>query len=156
MKFGKRIAVVICLLCFLLTGCSNQFAKMQYDSVKDIAKREDRYAKSSSCLNYVDDNVTLTVGKFDGRETILSLTCSEDEEVEINLTFTISAGKAKLVLVDEEGNASTIAECTKDSMIEEKTTYTISLKKGIHKFKIVGYDCKDIDLNMEVEGWNNA
>ncbi len=156
MTFKKIVSVTICLLCILLTGCSNQFAKTQYDSVKDIAKQEDRYAKSSSCLNYVDDTVILTVGKFDGRQTFLSKNFAEEEEINISLTFTLSEGKAKLVLVDEEGNVSTITECTKDSMIEEKTTYTISLKKGIHKFKIVGYDCKDIDLNMDVEGWNNA
>lgn len=39
----------------------------------------------------------------------------EDQEVRIKLYFTLAAGRAKLVHVDEDGNVTTIVECTPDS-----------------------------------------
>lgn len=51
-------------------GCSNEFAKEQYDSDELIAQNSDRYSKSMSVMNTYDNSVTLTVGKFDGRQCV--------------------------------------------------------------------------------------
>ena len=67
----KRFGIVcILVMGLLLTGCNNKFAKEQYDSDIQIAEGGDRYAKTNSVLNNYGNNVTYTVGKFDGRETL--------------------------------------------------------------------------------------
>ena len=41
----KLKLVLLCLLCLLMTACSNQFAKEEYDSDEKIAQNVDHYAK---------------------------------------------------------------------------------------------------------------
>lgn len=143
--------LTIFIICAMLTGCNNDFAERQYDSNAKIAESEDRYAKSGSVLNRYDDRVDMTVEKFDGRQTVWSKEYSENQDVEIELTLTLVSGKVKLVHIDDDGNVSTIVECTSDSGIEQKTTYTVSMKDGRNRLKIVGYDCQDIDFYMEIK-----
>lgn len=135
----------------LVTGCSNEFAKTQYDSNDKIAEKSDRYLKSYSSTNSVGDSVTFTAGDFDGRETLWSRKYSEDQEVNVKITFTIASGKAKLVHIDDDANVSTIVECTSDSTVDEATTYIVTMKEGKNRFKLVGYDCEDVDLYMEIK-----
>lgn len=143
--------LTVFVICIMLTGCSNDFAERQYDSNSKIAEMEDRYAKSGSVLNFYDDSVDLTVEKFDGRQTIWSKEYGEKQDAEIALAFTIVSGKAKLIHVDDDGNVSTIVECTSDSGVEQTTTYTVSMKEGRNRLKIVGYDCQYIDFSMEIK-----
>ena len=131
----KRFGIVcILVMGLLLTGCNNKFAKEQYDSDIQIAEGGDRYAKTNSVLNNYGNNVTYTVGKFD-----------------ITLVFTLDEGKAKLVQIDEDGNVSTVVECTPDSEVNELTTYSIQLKEGKNRLKFVGYDCKNVTFYMEIK-----
>lgn len=148
MKKVRLLTVFI--ICVMLIGCSNDFAERQYDSNAKIAESEDRYAKKNSIYNAIGNSADLTVEKFDGRQTIWSKEYSENQDVEIELTFTLDSGKAKLVHIDDDGNVSTIVECTSDSGIEQTTTYAVSMKDGRNRIKIVGYDCQDIDLTMEI------
>ena len=60
-------------------------------------------------------------------------------------------GKAKLVQIDEDGNVSTVVECTPDSEVNELTTYSIQLKEGKNRLKFVGYDCKNVTFYMEIK-----
>lgn len=143
--------LTIFVICVMLTGCNNDFAERQYDSNAKIAESGDRYAKSGSVMNAIGDSVDLTVQKFDGRQTVWSKEYSENQDVEIEFLLTITSGKVKLVHIDEDGNVSTIVECTSDSGIEQTTTYTVSMKEGRNRIKIVGYDCRDIDFSMEIK-----
>lgn len=102
-------------------------------------------------MNPSDDRVDLTVEEFDGRQTIWSKEYSQNQDVEIELTLTIVSGQVKLVHVDEDGNVSTLVECTSDSGVEQTTTYTVSMKEGRNRLKIVGYDCQYIDFSMEIK-----
>lgn len=63
----KIIVAFMLLLGVLLTGCSNEFAKSEYDNNKLIAETADRYSKSAAVMNYYDDHLTFTAGSFDGR-----------------------------------------------------------------------------------------
>lgn len=51
--------VLVCLLCLMMTACSNEFAKREYDSDEKIAQNADHYAKKV----YIDseDNVTTVI-----------------------------------------------------------------------------------------------
>ena len=77
----------------------------------------------------------------------------EDQEVRIKLSFTLAAGKAKLVHVDEDGNVTTIVECTSDSEVEDLTSYTVDMKEGCNRLKVVGYDCEELKLSVEIKSW---
>ena len=102
-------------------------------------------------MNNYGNNVTYTVGKFDGRETLWEANCSSATWVDITLVFTLDEGKAKLVQIDEDGNVSTVVECTPDSEVNELTTYSIQLKEGKNRLKFVGYDCKNVTFYMEIK-----
>ena len=92
----------------------------------------------------------LTVRKFNGRETIWKKTLNENQDVEIDVSFRLSNGRAKIVHIDKDGNITTVIECTPDNSTDGFVTETISLKSGKNRLKLVGYDCENIDLKIEV------
>ena len=65
--------------------------------------------------------------------------------------YTISKGQAKIVLVDESGNVSTILERLPENSAEEIITKSVTLKEGKNRIKIVGYNCEDVDLQLLFE-----
>ena len=75
----KAVTILIILLCMIMTGCSNEFAEMEYDSIDKISKTEDRYAKEVSIFNTIEGGYELTISKFDGRETVWSDTLDEND-----------------------------------------------------------------------------
>lgn len=146
----KFFAVFIGILCLFMTACSNEFAKQEYD-VDEKISQGDRYAKEMSVFNTIDGGYSLTVAKFDGRETLWTKTLEKDRDLEINIDFSLSNGRAKVVYVDDKGNVTTVVECTPDNLTNGYITKNISLKAGQNELKIVGYDCEDVDLKMLFE-----
>lgn len=144
----KLIITMLVMTCLLLTGCNNKFAQDEYDSNQKIVETADRYAKEISVFNPIDGGYSLTVSKFDGRETLWSKTLEESQEMDITFTFRLSSGKAKVVYIDQDDNVTTLVECTPDTSTEEPVTQTVSLQSGKNRLKIVGYDCKDLNLKM--------
>ena len=147
----KSIILLVISLCLFITACDNQFAKEDYNSVEKIAQKEDHYAKESSIFNPIEGGYSLTVSKFDGRETLWSDIVSEEQKMEIEFSFSLSAGQAKIVHIDADGNVTTVIECSPESGIDEFVAKTILLKSGENRLKIVGYDCENIDLKMLFE-----
>lgn len=146
----KKIKVLlIAVLCLVMaTGCSNAFAKSEYDSNEKIIKTEDRYAKGNSSFGTIDGGYSLTVSEFDGRETLWTDTVEDNQDVEMEISFTLSGGKAKIVHINEEGDVKTIIECTPETCTDEPVVTTVSMTSGRNRLKIVGYDCRDIELEM--------
>lgn len=147
----KRKFTLICLLCLLITACSNEYAREEYDSDIKISQAEDHYAKEVSVFNSIDGGYSLTVSKFDGRETLWTKTSEETQTIDIDVSFSLSKGQAKIVHVDSDGNVTTVIECSPDTPTDGFVTETISLKEGQNRLKIVGYDCENIDLKMLFE-----
>ena len=135
----------------LITGCSNEFAKNEYDSVEKIIESGDRYAKESSVFNQIDGGYSLVVSKFDGRQTLWTDTLEESQSVEIELSFALTEGQAKIVHIDAEDNVTTLIECTPETSTDGYVTKTVSMSPGENRIKIVGFDCKNIDLKMFFE-----
>ena len=71
--------------------------------------------------------------------------------MEIDFSFSISEGQAKIVHIDAAGNVTTIIECLPETSTDGFVTKTIALKSGENRLKIVGYDCEDVDLKMLFE-----
>lgn len=136
------------LLCLFMTGCNNKFAKQEYDSTDKIVQITDRYAKSNSVFNPIDGGYKLTVSQFDGRQTLWTDTLEEEQDIEMEFAFSLSAGKAKVVHIDAEGNVTTVIECVPETSTDGFVTRSVSLKCGENRLKIVGYDCKDMELKM--------
>lgn len=138
-------------LCLFMTGCDNGFAKQEYDSNEKISQIQDHYAKECSVFNPIDGGYALTVSKFDGRETLWADTLEEDQNIEIDFSFILSEGQAKIVHIDAEGNVTTVIECLPENSTDGFVTKTVSLKSGENRLKIVGYDCEDVELKMLFE-----
>lgn len=154
-KHGKEVyhmkklkLALICLLCLFITACNNEFARNEYDSDKKISQIEDHYAKVASVFNSIDGGYSLTVSKFDGRQTLWTETLEENQNTDIDFSFSLSKGLAKIVHIDRDGNVTTIIECSPETATDGFVTETVSLKEGQNRLKIVGYDCEDIDLKI--------
>ena len=149
----KKISAAIsaCLLICLtmcLTGCSNEFAKREYNDAEKIVQIEDHYAKENSVFNTIEGGYSLTVAKFDGRQTLWNKTIEENAYEQVRFDLSISSGYAKIVYIDSDNRITVIAECLQNQSIEQSVTKSVSFTSGLNRFKIVGYDCKNIDLKL--------
>jgi len=144
----KKLVLCMMAFCLFLTGCNNAFAKDEYDSDKKIAENEDRYAKGGSVFNPIDGGYSLTVSKFDGRQTLWKDTLDEAQSVEVEISFTLTGGKGKVVHIDGEDTVTTLLEGTADTLTGEAVTQTVSMTKGQNRIKFVGYDCEDVELEV--------
>lgn len=146
----KKISLLLCMvLCFSLIGCvNNAFAKREYSSDEKIAEEADRFAKYNSVFNPIEGGYSLVVQEFDGRQTLWSDNQDEEHECEIEFSLTLSAGQAKVVHIDKDDNVTTVLECTPDTITDGFVTKTVALKKGNNRLKFVGYDCKDVNLEV--------
>lgn len=144
----KKIIVVL-LLAFCMIGCSNTYAKEEYDSLEKLASEGDRYSKEGSVFNSIEGGYSFTVSKFDGRQTLHTWHLTEDKELTMEIICSITSGTGKLIHVDSQRNVTTLVECTKDNSVA--CIRTISLMQGRNDIKFVGYDCKNVDLKMYFE-----
>ena len=83
-----------------------------------------------------------------GKEQENKIKLDENENIEVDFSFTLSKGQAKVVHIDDDGNVTTIIECLPETSTDGFVTKTISLKSGLNRLKIVGYDCEDVELKM--------
>ncbi len=144
----KSCLLLIMVLCMFTIGCSNKFAENEYDSVEKIIESDDRYAKEGSVFNPIDGGYSLSVSKFDGRQTLWTDTLEESQNVEIDFSFVLTKGQAKIVHIDADGNVTTLIECTPETSTDGYVTETVSMPSGENRLKIVGFDCENIDLEM--------
>lgn len=145
----KKLKFVFMLvLCLGFVGCNNEFAETEYNDTEKIAASGDRYAKEMSVFNHVNGEYSLTVSKFNGRETLWTKSYKEACEVTLEVSLVLSEGQAKLVHIDEDDNVTTIVECTPEGGMEESVTVSVAMQKGENRLKIVGYDCKELELKM--------
>ena len=144
----RTTAILAICLCLLLTGCSNNFARQEYNATEKIAREEDHYAKVNSVFNQIQGGYSLDMDKFDGRQTLWSESSDAERDIEVNFSFTLSSGKAKIVHIDDAGNVTTIVEFTPETSEKEYVKKTISLKSGQNRLKIVGYGCEGIEMKM--------
>lgn len=144
----KRVFMLLLLLCLLLTGCNNEFAENEYDSAEKIAQTANSYAKVGSIFNPIEGGYEFTVSKFDGRETLWSHNLKEEKDMEIEFSFSLSNGKAKIVHIDADDNVTTLIECAPEKCTDGYVKQVVSLNSGKNRLKIVGYDCEDLELKM--------
>lgn len=147
----KLIAVLVAMVSVMLMGCSTEFAGEQYDSEKDIAAVSDKYYKIGSVKTSGKGTVKLTSSEFDGRETLLTPKYNTNQEITIELSLTLSAGKAKLVIVNADKSVETIVECTADNCISNATAHSVKVSEGKNYIKVIGVDVKDLEVAVTLK-----
>lgn len=150
----KKIAVILSMvLCLFLTGCSNEFAKNEYDDISKIVSNNDRYSQTMAVTKTNKTGFSLDIGGFDGRYSAFNCFSDSDCEMIYNLTFELGSGTAKIVFVDALGNAVTLAERdASGNDVEGVVTKNgiLQLKKGRNSFKLVGYDVKNVKAEFSM------
>lgn len=143
-------SILVCLtLCMAmcLTGCTAEFAKNDYDNNAKIAS-SDRVVKVGESRTNVNGNYTLKISSFNGRETIWSKSLDQNATMNVSITLSRTSGYVKVVHVDGNGNVTVLAECSQEKSPSASVTKAVSMTKGTNKLKLVGYDCKDVKLNL--------
>ena len=140
----KTALLLAAALCLTMTACSNEFAQQEYDSAEKIAESGDRYAKSVSVMTWNDRGLSFSAGSFDGRETMWSEIVTDEGTVGISVSLSLEEGMAKLVYIDPDDNITELIESTYGRDISR----TITMPVGENRIKLVGYGCKELELEM--------
>lgn len=144
----KFALILIAEMCLMLAGCrSNEFAKEEYNQASKIAA-DNRYAETGFNLTTVDNGFNVKAKKFDGRDTLWTITEETGCDAAVQVWFSLSKGKAKLVLIDDNGDVFTVAEASGEVDMLKGTM--IYLNKGENRFKLVGYDCKNVEIGLSL------
>lgn len=147
----KLILPLILAACMLFSGCSNEFAKEDYDNTSKIASTN-RYAVQKSSVLTKNGNVSAIIEKFDGYITIWESTENSDVSLPASVSLCLASGTAKLVLVDGSNNVTTLvehnAEASNDITGKASTDAVVSLTKGENMIKLVGYDCENVEAEI--------
>ncbi|MCI8435801.1 MAG: hypothetical protein HFK10_07595, partial [Clostridia bacterium] len=96
----------------------------------------------------IEGGYSLTASQFDGRETLWKKTLEDNAEIEIQIDLNIKSGNAKVVFIDSNNAITVLIERLQNNSNELTTTKLVSLTNGLNRLKIVGYDCKVIDLKI--------
>ena len=109
-----------------------------YDNEKGIAGETNSYNLTNYSGSQDDNTVSGSAEKMEGMDTIWNYTASDDTEVILSWKLSVSSGKAKLVLIDPDGNLSTLVECEASSDGEQEGSGTFEIKQGENRVKLVG------------------
>ncbi|WMJ89332.1 hypothetical protein [Anaerocolumna sp. MB42-C2] len=88
--------------------------------------------------------------KISGSYTIWKYECDEDTDINISYLFSVTSGKAKLVLITPDNIIHVIAFGDQKIENDDKKQTTLSLKKGTNQLKLVGKNKADIKLELDI------
>lgn len=132
----------------VFTACSFNPMLAVYDDDSKIASKSNTY-NAINCNGNIDGTTyEVTAERFEGMDTVWDYDAKEDENVELTYSVSLYSGKMKLVLIAPDDSLTTIAEITSKTDTDNVSTYTLDLKKGINRIKVVSG--KDTRLDMEL------
>lgn len=112
--------------------------KRFYDNEKGIAGQTNSYNLTNYSGSQDENTVSGSAEKMEGMDTIWNYTSPDNTEVTLSWKLSVSSGKAKLVLIDPDGNLSTLVECEASSGGEQEGSGTFEIKQGENRVKLVG------------------
>lgn len=146
----KSILLLLLAICMLFSGCSNAFAKDEFDDDTKIAA-SDQYSATMRKVTEQTGGATFSASKFNGRYTVWTYTSTEDMAIAVNVSVGMSKGTAKVVHVDGSGRVTRLAAYESASsggaITGSSADTVVRLTKGENKIKLVGYDCEDIEMS---------
>ncbi len=145
----KNVMIVVALILGLTACASNPMADI-YDNDSEIASNSNSYNLINCEQRIEEQNYNCSIEKFEGIDTVWSYDATEDVSAELSYFVSVYNGKMKLVLIAPDDSLTTIAGITPETKLEDSKNYTINLKKGKNRIKVVaGKDTKlDIELSI--------
>ena len=140
MKNRMRSCLAALAAGIMITGCAFTMnpGKRFYDNEKGIAGQTNSYNLTNYSGSQDENTVSGSAEKMEGMDTIWNYTSPDDTEVTLSWKLSVSSGKAKLVLIDPDGNLSTLVECEASSGGEQEGLGTFEIKQGENRVKLVG------------------
>ncbi len=133
----KHFILLNLFLVTLLLGCTNvAIQKNVFDKEDEIIKQGDSYSYYSRLGTVSENTANLNFKNFYGAETIFTI---EDVEIlNIEISYEVSKGRFKVVLIDPNDEITIINE-----------SIVINLLEGMYRIKIVGDDATgNIDMTI--------
>lgn len=147
MKKTSLLLISIILLSFIFLfnwWQPNNF----YNASNELISSSDKW--SAKHLNQsISENTYKGTCSFNGYGTIWSYNCDEDKVITAPYSLNVKSGQAKLILITEDNEVSTIVENTANAEITEGKL-NIHVKKGDNRIKFVGSDA-DAELELTIE-----
>lgn len=157
------LCVFICVAfsgCAAHVGCvtvgiqiaDNEYAKLEYDDDEKIVA-DDRYDDGDTFTDRINGRYYGGYEEFLGRRTIMECPSEDEKEVSVRVTLYTKNGKAKVVFADAENNVTALIEYESgdtNGQLSKEVNTTVKFLKGENKFKLVGYDCEDLNVWLEL------
>lgn len=148
MKKAWAVLVLI-LVMFLCVGCSDISIVSIYDNQTKIVEDANTYAIHEAEQSIQNQNFK-GVFAMDGMDTLWTYDAPEDMELDITCSLTLYSGKAKLVLISPEDTVTTITEMTEVTEEEGRTVYSLQIRKGQNRIKLVTGLNTELDFDISI------
>ena len=143
---GIVVGSMICLC-----GCSNNPVKNKqaelYNDDEAIVQSYDSYSYHFRSGKGEDSEVKMDFKEFSGTDTIMTISCDEEEALTLTYNTKIKDGELKLVFINPDNKIETIVEG------EGSGDYITTLESGNYRVKSVG---KYAEGSLEIKADTNA
>jgi len=153
MKNRMRSCLAALAAGIMITGCAFTMnpGKRFYDNEKGIAGQTNSYNLTNYSGSQDENTVSGSAEKMEGMDTIWNYTSPDNTEVNLSWKLSVSSGKAKLVLIDPDGNLSTLVECEASAGGEQNGSGTFEIKKGENRVKLVGAEETSLEFEFTAD-----
>ncbi|MDO5516870.1 MAG: 50S ribosomal protein L7ae [Clostridium sp.] len=125
-------------------GLSDNF----YNNQTKLSSSSDTWSVTNSTQS-IDDHTYNGCYNFTGYGTLWSYNSDEDKTITAPYSLNVKSGQAKLILITQDNEVSTILENSKNTSVTEGTL-DIHIKKGLNRIKFVGNEA-DTELQITIE-----
>lgn len=136
------------LLFSLLSLCSCGLSDDFYNNQTELISSSDTWSATNS-VQSIKDHIYTGSYNFTGYKTIWSYNSDEEKVITAPYSLKLKSGQAKLILITEDNEVSTIIQNTKNSCVTEGKL-GIHVKKGLNRIKFVGNNA-DAELKLTIE-----
>lgn len=146
-KIGLSVLMVAVLM---LTGCATRSSAVYFDE-KAIAAQNDTYVLT----HWSTEREALTLtgwGVIAGALTLWSMNVEQETNVTIDTSFSVAAGRAKLVFIGPDGTVSTLLERTPNAPDSGDSVLTFTALPGMNRVKLVAENNTELTLRLAFSG----
>ena len=146
---AKKYIAGILLGSLLLSGCASNPMVAIYNDNERIASTSNSYNLDHVEQELTDGQLTASVERLEGMETIWTYSSDTDKEISISYDINIFSGVLKIVLITPDGEVNIIEEYSAGT--QEFAQSILNVQSGNNRIKLVaGKDTKfDIEISIE-------
>jgi hypothetical protein len=151
MKKKKSICLTAVVTAVLISGCVMNTGARVYDSDRAIASSSNSYNLTDYTGNQNGNTVSGSAEKLEGMDTVWSYEAEEEKEVTLSWKLNVSSGKAKFVLINPDGELTTLVECFAGEDSEQSSSGTFEIKQGENRVKLVGAENTSLEYEFTAD-----